>query len=203
MATVGSLVQWEQGHVKGAIAAGIAVLAAFAAVAWLRERSLLGSAAPPRSALAGLGGVVALGALLAGYLEQRHYLERRYDDLSPQLKLADAVRWAHELEDSSVAVAGIRGVFNQFPFYGRDLSNHVQWLGVEGDDGAWLRIPDCETWRSELNAGGYDYVVTTYDPFQPGPLTDTKEALWTRKDPAHQGDPARRPGERVRGRAPA
>ena len=201
-ATVGSLVQWQQGHVKGAIAAGIAVLAAFGALAWLRERRLLGPGAP-RAALAGLAALVALGALLAGYLEQRHYLERRYDDLSPQLKLAEAVRWGNDLEDSSVAVSGIRGVFNQFPFYGRDLSNHVQWLGVEGDDGAWLRIPDCATWRRELNEGGYEYVVTTYDPFQPGALTDTKEALWTREDPGTQGDPPRRPRERLQGRATA
>ena len=27
-------------------------------------------------------------------------------------------------------------------------------------------------------------MVTTYDPFLPGTLTDTKEALWTRADPA-------------------
>jgi hypothetical protein len=27
-------------------------------------------------------------------------------------------------------------------------------------------------------------VVTTYDPFNPGKLTDTKEGLWTREDPA-------------------
>ena len=181
-ATIGSLVQWQQGHVKGAIAAGLLVLAAFAALAWLRGRGLLGPGAP-RAALAGLAALVALGALLGGYLEQRHYLERRYDDLSPQLKLAEAVRWGNDLEDSSVAISGIRGVFNQYPFYGRDLSNHVQWLGIEGEDGAWLRIPDCATWRRELNEGGYEYVVTTYDPFQPTTLTDTKEALWTREDP--------------------
>ncbi len=180
--TVGSLVQWQQGHVKGALAAGIAVLLAFAAIARLRERGAIGPGAPRRFAI-GLAALAALGALAAGYLEQRHYLERRYDDLSPQLKLAEAARWGNELEDSRVAISGVRGVFNQYPFLGRDLSNHVQWLGVEGEDGAYLRIPDCETWRRELAAGGYEYVVTTYDPFLPGELTDTKEALWTRRDP--------------------
>ena len=99
-------------------------------------------------------------------------------------KLADAVRWARGLEDSKVAISGVRGVFNQYPFYGTDLSNEVQWLGIEGEDGAFLRISDCETWRAELADGGYTHVVTTYDPFLPGQLTDTKEALWTREDPA-------------------
>ena len=128
--------------------------------------------------------VVLLGAIGAGYLEQRHYLERRYENTSPQLKLAEALRWGRDLRDSKVAVSGIRGVFNQYPFYGTDLSNEVQWLGVEGPDEAWLRIPTCAEWREEVNEGGYDYVVTTYDPFLPGKLTDTKEALWTREDPS-------------------
>ena len=172
-ATIVSLVQWDQGHAKGAILAGFAVLAAFGVIWWLRGRYVV--------ALACVG---VLGAIGAGYLVQRHYLERRYENLSPQLKLADAVRWARGLEDSKVAISGVRGVFNQYPFYGTDLSNEVQWLGVEGEDGAFLRISDCETWRAELADGGYTHVVTTYDPFLPGQLTDTKEGLWTREDPA-------------------
>jgi hypothetical protein len=179
--TVASLVQWQQGHVKGAVATGVAVLVAFAAIAWMRDTNRLGPAAPRRYAV-GLALLALFGALAAGWWEQRHYLERRYENLSPQLGLADAVRWARGIEDSRIAVAGVRGVFNQFPFYGTDLSNHVQWLGIEGEDGAYLRIPDCETWRSALAAGEYRYVVTTYDPFNPGTLTDTKEALWTRED---------------------
>ena len=98
------------------------------------------------------------------------------------MQLADAVRWARDLRDATVAVGGIRGVFNQYPFYGTDLSNHVQWLGVDGPDGAYERIPTCAEWRRELADGGYTHVVTTYDPFDPGKLTDTKEALWTRED---------------------
>ncbi len=182
-ATAASLVQWQQGHVKGAVAAGIAVLAAFAAVRWLRDRDRWGPKAP-LAWVAGLVAVVAIGALGAGWWEQRHYLERRYENLSPQLKLADAVRWARELRGAKVAVSGVRGVFNQYPFYGTDLSNEVQWLGREGPDGAYERIPTCAEWRQALADGGYTHVVTTYDPFSPGELTDTKEALWTREDAA-------------------
>ena len=49
-----------------------------------------------------------------------------------------------------------------------------------GPDGAYERIPTCAEWRQALADGGYTHVVTTYDPFNPGSLTDTKEALWTR-----------------------
>ena len=182
-ATTVSLVQWEQGHVKGAIAAGVGVLAGFAVIRLLLDRDLLGSRAPRRWAVA-VAGMVAVGALGAGWWEQNHYLERRYENLSPQLRLADAARWARDLRDAKVAVGGVRGVFNQYPFYGTDLSNEVQWLGEEDPDGAFLRIPDCAGWRQALAAGGYTHVVTTYDPFLPGRLTDTKEGLWTREDPA-------------------
>ena len=181
--TVGSLVQWDQGHVKGAIGAGIAVVAAAAALAWLRSRNLVGPAAGRRSVVAlALGVVVAAGAV--GWWEQRHYLERRYENTSFRLQLAPTLRWARDVRDARIAVAGVRGVFNQYPLYGTDLSNEVQWLGVRGPKDAWLRIPTCEQWREQVNAGGYTHVVTTYDPFHPGRLTDTKEALWTRKDPA-------------------
>jgi hypothetical protein len=181
--TVGSLVQWQQGHVKGAVAAGVGVLLVAGALAWLTSRGLLGAGAP-RRVIAGLAVVAGLGALGAGWWEQNHYLERRYENTSPELKLADALRWARDLRDAKVAVGGVRGVFNQYPFYGTDLSNEVQWLGIKGEHDAWLRIPDCQTWRQELADGDYTHVVTTYDPFNPGQLEDTKEGLWTREDPA-------------------
>ena len=131
--------------------------------------------------LVGAGVVVA--AMVVGFVVQRHYLERRYEDLSPQLKVAEAVRWANTVTDERIAVSGVRGVFNQYAFSGYDLSNHVQWLGMDGEDSAYFRIPDCETWRSAVNEGEYTYVVTLYDPFLPDGLTDTKEGLWTREDP--------------------
>ncbi len=181
--TVSSLVQWKQGHVKGAIATAVAALVAFAVLRWLAGRGLLGGGAPRRWAIA-IASLVALGALGAGWWEQNHYLERRYENLSPVLRLAEAVRWSRDLRDARVAVAGVRGVFNQYPFYGTDLSNEVQWLGKEGPDGAYLRIPNCEQWRQALADGGYTHVVTTYDPYRPTDLDDTKEGLWTREDPA-------------------
>jgi hypothetical protein len=183
LVTTLTIVQWpEGGHTKGAIAAGAVVLALFAACGWLVSRGRLGPATTPRSLL-GLGAVLALGVLVAGFFLQRHYLERRYTHLSLDLNIGETVLQAQDLRDARIAISGVRGVFNQYAFSGTDLSNHVQWLGIKGEDEAFLRIPDCETWREEVNAGDYDYVVTMYDPFLPGGLTDTKEALWTREDP--------------------
>jgi hypothetical protein len=182
VATVASLVQWQQGHVKGAVATGVLVLAGFALIRWLIDTGRLGSAAP-RGWSAALACLAAVGALGAGWWEQNHYLERRYENLSPDLDLADSVRWARDVRDARIAVAGVRGGFNQYPFYGTDLSNEVQWLGKEGDDGAYLRIASCAEWREALADGRFTHVVTTYDPFRPDSLPDTKEAIWTREDP--------------------
>ena len=77
----------------------VARLAGFAALTWLlgrrRDRR-------PLAWVAGLCALLALGALGAGWWEQRHYLERRYENLSPQLRLADAARWARDLRDAEV-----------------------------------------------------------------------------------------------------
>ncbi len=178
-----TVAQWKVGgHKLGAIATSLLVLGLFAAVEWARRRRWIGSGAEGSRALM-IGAAVALAAVAAGFVVQRHYLERRYEDLSPELKIAEAVRWANTVTDERIAVGGVRGVFNQYAFSGYDLSNHVQWLGVESEHSAYLRIPDCETWRSALNEGEYGYVVTLYDPFLPDGLTDTKEGLWTREDP--------------------
>ena len=181
--TIGSLVQWKQGHVKGAVAAGIGVLVVWGVIAWARDSGRLDSAVPRRYA-AGVALLAAIAALGAGWWEQRHYLERRYQQLSPALDIAPAARWARGIHDSKIAISGVRGVFNQYPFAGVDLSNDVQWLGEDGPDGAYLRIPTCAEWRQALADGNYRYVVTMYDPYNPGALTDTKEGLWTRRDPS-------------------
>ena len=183
LVTIASLVQWQQGHVKGAVATGVLALAGFALVRLLADRGRIGTGAPRRWA-AGLAGALAVCVLGAGWWEQNHYLERRYENLSPDLELAEAVRWARDVRGARIAVAGVRGVFNQYPFYGTDLSNQVQWLGKEGPDGAYLRIPSCAEWRQALAEGGFTHVVTTYDPYRPDSLPDTKEAIWTREDPA-------------------
>jgi hypothetical protein len=169
-------------HVKAGLAAGALVLGAFAAASWAVARGWIGPRAR-RAGNAAAAALITVGAVAAGFLVQRHYFEGRYENLSPQLGIAEAVRWANDARDERIAVSGIRGVFNQYAFTGPDLSNHVQWLGIEGEDKTYRRISDCETWRREVNEGGFTYVVTLYDPYAPNGLTDTKEALWTRKDP--------------------
>ena len=125
-------------------------------------------------------------AVAAGYAEQDHYLAHRYENTGQVQDLAEALRWSRDVRDARIAVAGIRGVFTQYPFYGTDLSNRVQWLGLRGPHDAYQRIPDCRQWRRAINAGGYTHVVTTFDPYLPGTMRNSPEGRWTQSDPNAQ-----------------
>ena len=113
------------------------------------------------------GGLVAAGSLAAvlfavglAWPQTRDYLEHRYTSSAPvwfqRFGLQPVYRWAQGLHDQRIGTSGIL----QYGLYGRDLSNHVQFLGVEGKDKSFREIQSCTTWRRVVNAGHYDYVVT-------------------------------------------
>ena len=111
-------------------------------------------------------GLVAVGSLAAvlvavglAWPQTRDYLEHRYTTSSPawfqRFGLQPVYRWAQGLHDQRIGTSGIL----QYGLYGRDLSNHVQFLGVQGKDKSFREIMSCTTWRRVINAGHYDYVV--------------------------------------------
>ncbi len=132
--------------------------------------------------MAGNGRVVAVIVLLIvaavaiGYPVQRHYLESRYSDptfTTPGLNAAFA--WAGDISDSRIATTSTR----QYPLFGTDLSNHVQFVGHERPQGGFVAPTTCRTWREELNRGDYDYAVTTRDRLEPGQPVYPEQARWT------------------------
>jgi hypothetical protein len=181
-AAIASLVEWQQGHVKGAVGVALVVLAAGGLLGFLAWRGVrwgsLGGLAR-----AGIALAVVAGAVAVGYGYQVHYLDHRYEDTGDQQDLNKALAWARNVRDARIAVAGIRGVFTQYAFYGTDLSNRVQWLGRRAADDGYARIGTCEAWRKAVNAGHFDHVVTTFDPYLPGSLKNTPEGRWTGSDP--------------------
>jgi len=127
-----------------------------------------------RLALAVLLGLAA--AIALGYPIQRHYLERRYADPSfttPGLNAAFA--WAQGITDARIATTSTR----QYPLYGRDLSNEVDYLGIEQPHGGFTAPATCPQWRRLLNEGRYDYVVASRDRIEPGRPTFPATASWT------------------------
>ena len=130
-----------------------------------------------------MAAAAVAAVIAAGYGYQVHYLEHRYEDTGRYQDLNRALAWARDVRGARIALGGIRAVFTQLPFYGDDLSNRVQWLGRRIADGGYARIGTCRAWRKALDAGHYEFVVTTFDPYLPDGLTNTPEGRWTGSAP--------------------
>ena len=166
---------WHDSYLAVAIAAGIVAGAAALALGSPRVASL------PRSLLAGSAIAILLAAVVAGERGQRTYLRNRYAD--PQFAapgLNAAFRWARRLSETRIATTGTR----QYPLFGTDLSNEVQFVGVERPNGGFVRPDGCRAWRQALNEGRYGYVVATRDRIEAGRPVFPPEARWTAGDEA-------------------
>jgi hypothetical protein len=129
-----------------------------------------------RSWLFAGGAGLAILVIAAGYPVQRHYLQSRYSDptfANPGLDAA--FKWADGISDARIATTSTR----QYPLFGTDLSNHVQFVGSERPHGGFEAPTTCRSWRRELNRGHYDYVVTTRDRLEPGKPPYPEQARWT------------------------
>ncbi len=124
----------------------------------------------------GLAIVVVLAVIAIGYPVQRHYLENRYANPSfttPGLNAA--FQWAQGIANARIATTGTR----QYPLYGRDLSNEVDYIGEERPHGGFTAPTTCRQWRRLLDQGHYDYVVTSRDRIEPGKTTYPETTRWT------------------------
>jgi hypothetical protein len=118
-----------------------------------------------------------LAIVAIGYPVQRHYLENRYADPSFTTPGLNATfRWAREIEGTRIATTSTR----QYPLFGTDLSNAVEFVGEEQPHGGFTAPTTCRRWRELLNAGNYDYVITTYDRLEPDKPSYPPQAAWTR-----------------------
>lgn len=109
--------------------------------------------------------IVGLVAVVAGLPVTRRYLDRRYTvAASSQVALG---AWANGLHHANI---GIAGFFMQYPLYGQDLSNRVQYIGDFTDEHAFTDFRTCTSWRRAVNHGGYRFVVIAPSfPSEPDP----------------------------------
>jgi len=145
----------------------------------------------PRRAIVGGFAALAVAVIAIGYPVQRDYLHDRFANTNPEasipgMHLDSAYRWARNVEDARIGLAGTAAGFLGYGFYGTDLSNRVRYLGVKGAHGAFNAIPTCSEFRSAVNEADLDYLVTA--PFlnfiEPGKPVASPEARWLRGDPA-------------------
>ena len=148
------------GYLGGAVVLTAAMVWVPMALAWLRtHRSWHGG-----PVVAGALAVVAL-VLVLGRAQEEQYAAKRYTDPEPFFRQAgpvDAFTWARDVRESRIGVVGSGELFfTQYGWYGNDLSNHVQYVGVPGPNGAFRLPHTCGELRDSVNAGDFDYIVTT------------------------------------------
>lgn len=136
--------------------------------------------APPHDRTRGplaLGALaVLLTAIAIGYPIQRHYLDNRYANptfAAPGLNAAFA--WANGIHDAHIATTSTR----QYPLFGRDLSNRVQFVGEAQEHDGFTTPTSCRQWRRLLAEGHYDYVVTSRDRIERGKPAYPESTRWT------------------------
>jgi hypothetical protein len=115
-------------------------------------------------------------AVALGYPVQRHYLRDRYAHptfTTPGLNAAFA--WARDVSGARIATTGTR----QYPLFGTDLSNEVEFVGEDRPHGGFVAPSGCRDWRRLLDQGGYDYVVATRDRIERGKGAYPPAAAWT------------------------
>jgi hypothetical protein len=105
--------------------------------------------------------IVGAAVLVGGFGVQQQYLQHRYTgrSLGALIVFPAADRWAQGIHHARIAVMGSFTIL-QYPLYGADLSNYVQYLGSHGPDGAFSAITSCADLRRALNSGRYSYFLT-------------------------------------------
>ncbi len=164
----------------GAYFVAVAIVLVPVALASLRRLRV------PRTALVVSGvGLIALGVGLL-WPEERDYLNRRYTKAYAKFHLDSGFRWANNERDRRIALGGTTSAFFQYGYYGRDLSNRVQYVGAHGPHAAFNKVQSCAEWRRAINDGDYDFVVTSpqLNQFTPTSPIYSPEGKWTRTDPA-------------------
>ena len=134
------------------------------------------------------GGIVALVAVLCGALVaagfglQQFYMSHRYAaaNLNPPFS------WARTISGARIGVAGAFTQL-QYALYGENLTNYVQYIGVQGPHGSYAPAADCAQWRRLVNEGRYEYILTSTglvtsrgNVFK----TPYSYTVWTGHDPA-------------------
>ena len=133
---------------------GMVVLAVGLVLAWHTPRE---ARLPNRPVL--IGATVVLAVLALGYPLQQFYLSNRYESTGAGSVVAPkTVAWVQTLAHARIAVVG--PFMNlQYPYYGKYLTNYVQYVALVAPNGGMGAYPTCTSWLKALHRGRYDYVL--------------------------------------------
>ena len=133
-----------------------------------------------RKMLTWSAGIALVFMVLCGHLVQRYYFDNRYD--SPDFTipaLAESFVWANGESGVKIGTNATR----QYPLWGENLDNEVQFIGVEQPHGGFIEAENCREFITAANKGDYEYLVLTMDR-EGQKLDSPRELAWIAPDPA-------------------
>jgi hypothetical protein len=182
--TVLTTPRWYPGYVFGTIFITLALV-------WVPVGLVLGRVRREvsRGIVVAIGAVVLLLAVVLGRAQEVQYADHHYTKSTlflgeggPQ----EAYDFARRQHDKRIGIVGSSEIiFGQYGFYGRDLSNHVKYIGVPGPNGTYRLATTCQAFRRQINAGDYDYLIMS-EFTQDSPAAEYWYPIysWVKDDPA-------------------
>jgi hypothetical protein len=152
--------RWYPDYIVGTVFLTLALVWAPAALGLARARRLAS-----RAQVAAVAGAVLLLAVVLGRAQEVQYYEHHYQRTTPFLQDGGpqkAYTFAHNRHGARIGIAGSGEIFfGQYGFYGKNLDNYVQYIGVEGPDGQYRLATTCRQFRHLVNDGDYDFLITS------------------------------------------
>ena len=182
--TVLTTPRWEPSYIVGTVFIVAALVWVPAALGYFRGLGRIS-----RLGMAGALAGVLLLAVVLGRAQQTQYMDSHYTRTTLFLQEGGPVKafdWVRPLRDKRIGIVGSGEIFfSQYGFYGLDLSNRVDFVGVPGDHGTYRLATSCPQLRRRINAGDYDYlVISQYTQDSPDAEYRYPIRAWTKTDPA-------------------
>jgi hypothetical protein len=156
--TVLTTPRWYPGYIVGTIFLTLALVWVPAGLGLGRSRRNVS-----RAVVAGGAGVILLLAVVLGRAQEVQYVDHHYTETDHFLQDGgpkQAYAFARKQHDKRIGIAGSGEIFfGQYGFYGADVTNHVQYIGVPGPDGTYRLATSCHQFRRQINRGEYDYLI--------------------------------------------
>jgi hypothetical protein len=148
-----------------------------------------------RALMSGSAAAVVLLAVVLGRAQEVQYADQHYVNPLPFLGEGgprEAYEFAQRQHDRRIGIIGSSEIiFGQYGFYGNDVTNDVEFIGVKGPHGANRLPTSCPQLRRLIDEGEYEYVVMSQYTEDTGPYnTGTPNPYqfpiyaWVKSDPA-------------------
>ncbi len=150
--------RWYPPYIVGTIFLTLALVWTPTALGLARSRRVAS-----RTYLAVGAGCVLLLAVVLGRAQEVQYYNQHYVNTLPFLQDGGprkAYTFARNQHDKRIGIAGSGEIyFGQYGFYGANLDNYVQYIGVGGPRGTYRLATSCRQFRQVINEGDYDYLI--------------------------------------------